>query len=389
MRKSGMGNKMKVLIGSHGYPSTEYPMNAIHEMVYARALKKAGIDVFVGGLDMRSFRRKRKFGYDKTIVAGIPVYNMNIPVGAVDARIMGRIAAYGLKKLLPRIIKEEGEPDIIHSHFSDTSYAYAKLIKGKYPLVITEHFSQLNKEKKEDIKKGLYEISKYAYDHCDRLIIGSPFYKERIEKNFDVESQYIPILTPTSVFKTGEGKSPYFKIVSTGNLKEGKGHRDAIRAFSKAFKGENAKFFIYGKGEDRSALEEIIKENNLEDQVILKGQTSLTDIAEEYLDADLFLFASHSETFGKAVVEAMKAGLPVLSTKNGGSEQFIEEFNGRLVSVGDIDALSNQLLWFREHIDKFDKGKISQYIIENFSEEEVIKRVIRVYDDLLGVQHGK
>ncbi len=380
---------MKVLIGSHGYPSSEYPMNAIHEMVYAKALKKAGIDVAVGGLDMRSFRRKRRWGFEKRIVDDIPVYIMNIPLGAVDARFLSKTAALGLKKLLPRILREQGEPDIVHSHFSDTSYAYAKVLKGKYPLVVTEHSSLLNKENKEDIKKDLYDVSKYAFHHCDRLLIGSPFYQERIERIFNVKSEYIPILTPTSVFKKGQEKCPYFKIVSTGNLKESKGHRDSIKAFSRAFKGENARLFIYGEGEDRKALEGIIEEEGLEEQVFLEGQTSLREIAEEYLDADLFLLASYSETFGKAIVEAMKAGLPVLCTRNGGSEHFIKEFNGKLVPARDIDAITKELSWFKNHIGEFDKNRISGYIIDNYSEDEIIKKVIRVYDDLLEVQHGK
>lgn len=380
---------MKVLIGSHGYPSNEYPMNAIHEMVYAKALKKAGIDVVVGGLDMRSFRRKRKMGFEKRMDGDIPIYIMNLPVGAMDPRILVKIASYGLKKLLPKIIQEEGEPDLVHAHFFDTSCAYTKVLQGKYPLAITEHSSLLNKENKDEIQKGIYAVADYAFHHCDRLIIGSPFYQKRIEKNFNVETDYIPILTPTAAFKPGKGNSPFFKVVSTGNLKEAKGHRDAIKAFSEAFKGENAKLFIFGDGEDKEYLKELIIKEKLEEQVFLKGQTDLNTLAKEYDDADLFLLASHTETFGKAIIEAMKTGLPVLSTKNGGSEHFIENFNGRLVEVGDIPALARELKWFKEHINDFDKGKINEYIIENYSEDFVIQEIIRVYDDLLGVHHGR
>lgn len=380
---------MKVLVGTHGYPSKEYPMQAIHEMVYAKALKKMGIDVAIGGMDMRSFRRKRKFGLEKLNIEGIPVFVMNTPVGAVDSRILGATTALALRRLLPTIYSEWGEPDIIHSHFSDTSYAYTKVMNKKYPIVITEHSSLLNKERKEDISKGLYKISKYAFDHCDKLTVGSPHYKERIDRNFDIQSKYIPILTPTDIFHRGQKNNPYFKIVSTGNLKEQKGHRDLIEAFDLSMREENAKLFIFGEGPDRDFLERMIKERNLEDKVFLKGQTDTLKIAEEYESADLFVLASYTETFGKAIIEAMKAGLPVISTKNGGSDGFIKEFNGKLVPVGDIERIASAMKEIKNNIHQYNGNKISQYIEENYSENKIIEEVIRVYDDLLGVHHGR
>ena len=378
---------MKVLIGSHGYPSTKYPMNAVHEMVYAKTLKKHGIDVYVVGLDMRSIRRKRKMGLEKLEMDGIPVYTLNLPVGAVDPRLMGKISTWGLRKILPKIYREEGLPDIIHSHFSDTSYAFAKVNRKKLPLVITEHSSLLNKEKKEDISKGLFEISAYAFEDCDKLIIGSPYYKERIEKNFNVRTEYIPILTPTDDFEIKKKKTSFFKIVSTGNLKEAKGHRDVIQAFDRAFEKGQARLFIFGEGPDRPVLEKMITDRGLQDIVFLMGQKTTREIAQEYGDADLFVLASHSETFGKAIIEAMKSGLPVLTTKNGGSNHFIQGFNGKLTEVGNINGLAQEMRWMKDHIENYNKEKISSFVEDQYSEEQVISQVIDVYNEVLGADH--
>lgn len=377
---------MKVMIASQGYPSEKYPMNGIHQFVYAKALQKQGIDVFVACLDMRSIRRFRKFGYEEKIVDGIRTYAWNLPVGGLGAKAEGKYSVWAMKKLYKKIIAKEKNIDLIHSHFTETSYAIAKFNKDyNYPYIISEHSSSINKENILDIPYAKREMAKYAYENCDKLIVGSPFFRDRIHKNFHIEPIVMPTISETDLFKVGKEdiNRQGYKIVSTGNLKKSKGHREVIEAFGKSLKNKDAKLYIFGGGEDYNYLKALIEKLDLEKQVFLRGYTSIEDIAEEYKDADLFVLASHSETYGKAYIEAMKAGLPVISTANGGSEHFINEDNGLVVPVENVDKLKDGLIYMFNHRDKYDKLSISEFIENNFSELAATKKLIELYKDLL------
>lgn len=377
---------MKVMIASQGYPSEKYPMNGIHQFVYAKALQKQGIDVFVACLDMRSIRRFRKFGYEEKIVDGIRTYAWNLPVGGLGVKAEGKYSVWAMKKLYKKIIAKEKNIDLIHSHFTETSYAIAKFNKDyNYPYIISEHSSSINKENILDIPYAKREMAKYAYENCDKLIVGSPFFRDRIHKNFHIEPIVMPTISETDLFKVGKKdiNRQAYKIVSTGNLKKSKGHREVIEAFGKSLKNKDAKLYIFGGGEDYNYLKALIEKLDLEKQVFLRGYISIEDIAKEYKDADLFVLASHSETYGKAYIEAMKAGLPVISTTNGGSEHFINEDNGLVVPVENVDKLKDGLIYMFNHRDKYDKLSISEFIENNFSELAATKKLIELYKDLL------
>lgn len=377
---------MKVMIASQGYPSEKYPMNGIHQFVYAKALQKQGIDVFVACLDMRSIRRFRKFGYEEKIVDGIRTYAWNLPVGGLGAKAEGKYSVWAMKKLYKKIIAKEKNIDLIHSHFTETSYAIAKFNKDyNYPYIISEHSSSINKENILDIPYAKREMAKYAYENCDKLIVGSPFFRDRIHRNFHIEPIVMPTISETDLFKVGKKdiNRQAYKIVSTGNLKKSKGHREVIEAFGKSLKNKDAKLYIFGGGEDYNYLKALIEKLDLEKQVFLRGYISIEDIAKEYKDADLFVLASHSETYGKAYIEAMKAGLPVISTTNGGSEHFINEDNGLVVPVENVDKLKDGLIYMFNHRDKYDKLSISEFIENNFSELAATKKLIELYKDLL------
>lgn len=368
---------------SQGYPSTKYPMNGIHQFAYAKALKKHGIDVVFVALDVRSFRRKRKWGTESLKIEDIPVYAINLPLGRVNPKIMGKISSIGLNHLMKNIIAIEGEPDIIHSHFTETSYAAALYNKGRYPFIISEHSSVINKTSRNDIPNGIYETANYAYHNCDRLVVGSPVFQNRIESLFGIKPICLPTISNTDFFKLSQKSSDYYKVVSVGNLKISKGHLDTINAFSKAFKDIDAKMFIIGEGEDRPRLEELIASLNEEDRIILMGQRNLSFISNEFSDSNLFVLASHSETYGKVYIEAMNAGLPIITTDNGGSEQFVKPFNGVIAKVKDVDSLADAFRHMYNLRSKFDSAQIRQFAIDNFSEEVATKKHIELYREVL------
>ncbi|MCG2611287.1 glycosyltransferase [Flavobacterium sp. SM15] len=133
----------------------------------------------------------------------------------------------------------------------------------------------------------------------------------------------VVVYNPVSVPKFFEKITPEdFTIVCVGRLEKVKNQQLLIKAFSE-LENKKSKLILVGDGRERSALETLIKELQLEDRVIITG---FSKEPEFFLaQAHLFVLSSLTEGFGIAVVEAMQQGLPCLCSNVGGIPEFIEE----------------------------------------------------------------
>jgi glycosyltransferase involved in cell wall biosynthesis len=103
-----------------------------------------------------------------------------------------------------------------------------------------------------------------------------------------------------------------------------KNQESLIRAFSVFVKKHSDyKLIILGEGNLKNALLDLIKSLDVEGQIKLLG--SKTDIVPYYLVSDYFVSSSIIEGFGLAHAEALYCGLPVLTTKTAGPDEFIKE----------------------------------------------------------------
>lgn len=100
-------------------------------------------------------------------------------------------------------------------------------------------------------------------------------------------------------------------ILGVGRLTEQKRFDLLIKAFA-LIKRRDAQLIILGDGADRGSLLKLIAELDLSDRVSLPG--FVTDVAEQYRQADLFVLTSRYEGLPAVVLEAMAANCPVLST---------------------------------------------------------------------------
>ena len=134
-------------------------------------------------------------------------------------------------------------------------------------------------------------------------------------------------------------------IVTAGRLDANKNHRMLIDAFC-MIKQEYPELCvkIYGDGEDKAVLAQYIREKQVEDKVILEGQVS--NILDKIYQAEVFVLCSDTEGMPNALLEAMAAGVPVISTDCpcGAPAMFIKHReNGMLVPVNDAKALAEAL----------------------------------------------
>ena len=133
-----------------------------------------------------------------------------------------------------------------------------------------------------------------------------------------------------------------FVVGNVGRLHPDKDQSTLVEAFAKvAADMPRARLVIIGEGRLRSELECQIEELGISDRVELKGRV---EEAFQYFRAfDVFALSSDHEPFGMVLLEAMVAPVPVISTGSGGAPEVLGD-NGRFFSVGDVDALAEQLL---------------------------------------------
>lgn len=374
---------MYSLFVSRGYPTSKYKMNGIFEFDQAKALVNEGVKVVFAAVDLRSVRRWRKWGIYKSVIDGVFVYEINLPLGRVSKKVKLKLGEVALNLLYKKIEKDFGTPDIIHGHFSDHGYLAAKLSeKTGSSLVVSEHSSLINKEV---IEPSLYKVCDYTYHRADALIAVSPAFKDVIKKQFKVDSIYIPNIVDLDIFTFKDKiKKPGFNFTSVGNLKAVKRMDLLIMAFNQVFKDlPEVSLTIFGEGVKKMELLALVDKLDLSSQVTLMGLASRQDIAKHYLSSDAFVLASQSETFGVAYIEALAMGLPVIATKSGGPEGFVNAENGILIDVDSQSQLEKALLSMYNNVDQYNSESIVKNIKNQFSPEVVAKEIIKVYRQVL------
>ena len=101
------------------------------------------------------------------------------------------------------------------------------------------------------------------------------------------------------------------------------------------------RLLLAGDGADRKELENMIRENQLENTVFLLGNRE--PILPFLSIADLYVSASRSEGLPFNIMEAMSCGLPILASDTKGQIDLLKEFPGTLYPADDLDALVNAI----------------------------------------------
>ena len=143
---------------------------------------------------------------------------------------------------------------------------------------------------------------------------------------------------------------------------------------------------LVGDGPERRNLESYIKENGL-DNVVLVGEA--VEVGEYLKKMDVFVLPSLSEGLGIAVIEAIAAGKPVIAGNVGGIKELVRDGEtGILVTPGDEKALRaaiERIIDNRGELEKMKSASV-QWLEENrerFDIKEVSKRYSALFEGLL------
>lgn len=163
-------------------------------------------------------------------------------------------------------------------------------------------------------------------------------------------------------------------IVAVGRVDENKNHEMLIRAFAGiADKFSEYKLIIYGEGDCRRRLIELVKELSLEEQIFLPG--SIDHVPDAIYKASIFVLCSNTEGVPNTLIEAMIMGTAVISTDCpcGGPADLIEhQVNGILTPVGDVKMLQENLQNLLNDLQRMnDFGEKAKKTADMFLPEKV------------------
>ncbi|TGQ42052.1 glycosyltransferase [Mesorhizobium sp. M00.F.Ca.ET.216.01.1.1] len=157
-------------------------------------------------------------------------------------------------------------------------------------------------------------------------------------------------------------------IATAGRLVPVKDHWTLLRAFAVLRTGRRARLVIFGEGPLAAELRSYAEQSGIGADVLFAGYVN--DPAACYAAADLFVLSSTSEGFGNVLVEALAAGVPVVSTDapHGPREILDEGRFGALVPVGDVATLAKAMA---EMLDRPTSAAVLKSRAADFEVEKI------------------
>lgn len=287
---------------------------------------------------------------------------------------------YQIIKVIKKI-----QPDIVHTHLGGDIYGRlaAKLVKT--PIIVsTEHNLNYNEKTSATLLKTV--SAKYA----NKIFAVSEAVKIDAIKRYNLKPEKVETIyngIDLNIFKTeqentGEEKERYI-IGALGRLTEQKGFSTLIEAVSKT-KHENYQLSIAGKGELETSLKNQIKNQGLETRISLLGTVD----AKKFIDdIDIFVFPSHWEGLGLAVLEAAALDKPIIASRIDGVKEIINENSGLLFQAKDANDLAEKIDYLIDNYNSSEtqeKIKIAhEIVVKTFSLEKMIKSYESAYENLI------
>jgi glycosyltransferase involved in cell wall biosynthesis len=171
-----------------------------------------------------------------------------------------------------------------------------------------------------------------------------------------------------------------FVVGTTGRLTAVKGHIHLLQAAAGILNHSNNIYFVLlGDGERRDDLRKYADQEVIAGNVRFLGWRS--DVASALSAFDVFVFPSLNEGMGKAIVEAMAMGKPVIASDVGGiPDLVVHGANGLLVPPADSEALVHAVLDLYENPDKRKKmGEAGRQMAAEYGIDAMLRKIEELY----------
>lgn len=339
------------------------------EVMLKKGLEKLGHEVYVVTANLENFQ----YEYDeKERILRIP----GIPTGIYDSRLT---AVYPLKAV--NKIKS-WNLDIIHSQTEFAIGTFARILAYQFDIPLVHTYHTMYEDYVHYITKGYFDKSSkkiveyLTLFYCDKtaseLIVPTKktydLFKEKyqVDRNIhiiptgiELERFYTENIVPEKLEKLKKKlkltKNDFVGIFigRLGQEKNVKFLLDVMKELVPDY--PNFKFLIVGDGPDYDEYKKIIKDYKIDKNVIMTGKVAWEEVPYYYHLSDIFLTASHTETQGLTVIEAMASGVVPICIED---ESFM---------IAVIDGLNGRIFNNEE--------ECKNIIIELYKDQKLLKRL--------------
>lgn len=247
------------------------------------------------------------------------------------------------------------------------------ILKEGVPFSLIEHWSGFVNGKfsnKPFYKKNYYR--KLAH-RASNVFAVSEFLKKGMEKETGMEN--IKVLP--NVIEFSKSTFPDKKediLITIGDLEdEVKNVSGLIKAFANIHNQiDSFRLQIIGGGSSESELEKLAKDLGIGEKVEFLGRLENSKTLEYLNKAKICISNSNFETFGMTLAESLSMAIPVISTKSGGPEEFLNEENSILIEKKNQPELEKAILEMVANYEKYDLQKVAESNRERFDSEKIL-----------------
>ncbi|HYM94077.1 MAG TPA: N-acetyl-alpha-D-glucosaminyl L-malate synthase BshA [Chitinophagaceae bacterium] len=247
--------------------------------------------------------------------------------------------------------------DLLHVHYAiphaSAAYMAKKILEKegkKIPVITTLHGTDITLVGRD---KTYAPVVTFSINESDAITAVSNNLRDETYRSFKIEKEIQVIYNFVDVNRFSKKPLDAFRkviapngeriLLHASNFRKLKRVQDVILVFYEVNKILPSKLLFVGDGPERVTAENLCRELNLCDNILFVGKQE--QIEDVLAIADLFLLPSEYESFGLAALEAMAAGVPVISTNVGGlTEISIHGETGFMADVGDVRTMSQQAL---------------------------------------------
>jgi len=297
-----------------------------------------------------------------------------------------------LSTLIVKITKQYGL-DILHVHYA-IPHAYAAFIAKQIlkeeninlPVITTLHGTDITLVGRHPTYKSAVEFSINQSDFVTS--VSKSLKKDTLELfNLKKSIEVIPNFIDTKLFVEAKNCPRKYLalpeerlLVHVSNFRKVKKVTDVVKVFYQVQKDIKAKLLLVGTGPEREQTELLIRKLNLGNKVLFFSATQ--NIYEILCACDLFLLPSSQESFGLAALEAMAAGLPVISSNAGGiSEVNKNGITGFLSDIGAVEDMAKNALFLLKNEERLKQFKANAKAHSlHFSKKNILPMYYSLYE---------
>lgn len=302
--------------------------------------------------------------------------------------------------LVLRDVIRHGSFDIVHAHGSKAGLVgrIAAMLAGAPNVVMTVHNDVLGGSVRPALRRTVIGVERFLAGHTSRIIAVSDALKSELIETIGLDPDLIVTV------HNGIDLAPYLASIDPGPQRDRygiprdaivfgqaarfapqKGHETLVAAAVPALeKVPNAYLLLAGDGPLLEPVRRAASRTTVASRILFPGFE--TDVRGLLAALDVFVSSPVSEGLGMAAIEAMGAGLPVVSVRTGGVPEVVAHGEtGILVEPGDVAGLTAGMLRLaRDPMTRLAMGEGGRRrAIEEFSEEKMLERTALVYREVL------